>query len=102
MVLACHAFDDEMSAEVDATQGATAEEHHGDAASFVGKRELKARDLVSPRLYPERFDSTRNLDLFAPLHIGNRYNASKGTSPKVSELPSGLINALFFETLRAT
>jgi hypothetical protein len=101
-VLACHAFDDEMSAEVDATQRATAEEHHGDATSVVGKREFKARDLIGPWLHPKRFDSSRNLDLFAPLHIGNRHNADEGASPEVSELPFGLINALFFETLCAT
>jgi hypothetical protein len=102
MMLACHAFDDEMSAEVNATQGATAEEHHGDSASFVGERELKARNLIGPGLHPKRFDSACNLDLFAPLHIGNRYNVSEGASPKVGELSFGLISALFFETLRAT
>jgi hypothetical protein len=91
-----------MSAEVDATQGATAEEHHGDTAGFVGERELKARDLIGPWLHPKGFDSACNLDLLAPLHIGNRHNASEGASPKVGELPFGLISALFFETLRAT
>ena len=53
MVLACHAFDNEMSTEVDATQGATTEEHHGDAARFVGKRELEASQPDRPMVAPE-------------------------------------------------
>lgn len=80
-----HALDHEVAAQLDATDGASTEEHHGESAGVIGEGELEAGDLLGPGLHPHGLHPTRDPDLRAPLRLADGRDTGEGTSAELVE-----------------